>query len=78
MSTSVDDGVAVGVTVDEHALHIRLRDGRTVSAPLADFPRLARATVEERADWRLIGSGEGVHWNRIDEDVSVAGLLARH
>jgi hypothetical protein len=77
MSTSIDDEVAVGVTFDDREMHVRIRDGRTISAPLAWFPRLASATAAERTDWRLIGSGEGLHWNRLDEDVSIAGLLHR-
>lgn len=75
VSISVDDAVAVGVTFDAHEMHVRIRDGRTITAPLTWFPRLARATAAERADWRLIGSGEGIHWSRLDEDVSIAGLL---
>lgn len=77
MSISVDDAIAVDVSIDEHELHVRIRDGRTISAPLARFPRLAGATAAERADWRLIGSGEGIHWRRLDEDISTAGLLPR-
>lgn len=75
MSISVDDAVAVDVTIDDHEMRVRIRDGRTISASLEQFPRLARASVEDRAEWRLIGSGEGIHWNRLDEDVSIAGLL---
>lgn len=77
MSNSVDDAVAVDVTIDDDALHVRIRDGRTISAPLDGFPRLASANASDRADWRLIGSGEGIHWNRLDEDVSISGLLRR-
>lgn len=75
MSISVDDAVAVDVTIDDHEMHVRIRDGRMISASLEQFPRLARASVEDLAEWRLIGSGEGIHWNRLDEDVSIAGLL---
>lgn len=75
MSISVDDAVAVGVSFDDREIHVRIRDGRTISAPLAWFPRLATATAAERRDWRLIGSGEGIHWSLLDEDVSIAGLL---
>ena len=77
MSISVDDAdaVAVDVTIDDHEMHVRIRDGRTISASLEQFPRLAWASVEDRAEWRLIGSGEGIHWSRLDEDVSIAGLL---
>jgi hypothetical protein len=77
MSISVDGAVAVDVTIDDHEMHVRIRDGRTISAPLERFPRLARASVEDLAEWRLIGAGEGIRWNRLDEDVSIAGLLRR-
>ena len=51
-------------------------DGRTITVLLAWFPRLARGTPAERAKWRLIGRGEGIHWPELDEDISVASLLA--
>jgi hypothetical protein len=76
MSISVKlDSTAVDVTVTEVDLHVVLADGREVSAPLAWLPRLREATPEQRANWRLIGRGEGIHWPDIDEDVSVASLL---
>ncbi|WP_426171811.1 DUF2442 domain-containing protein [Microbacterium sp. DWRC1-3] len=75
MSTSVDDAVAVGVVIDERELHVRMKDGRTISVPLDWFPRLAAASVAEHAVWRLIGVGEGIHWPQLDEDVSIADLL---
>lgn len=81
MSTSVSEGrtaLAIGVTVTEDALMLELADGRSVSAPLAWYPRLLHGTAAERAAWRLIGRGEGVHWPALDEDISVAGLLAGH
>ena len=52
-----------------------LSDGRIISVPLAWFPRLVSATVEERGHCRLIGAGEGIHWPVLDDDVSVEGLL---
>ncbi|MBI1354251.1 MAG: DUF2442 domain-containing protein [Acidobacteria bacterium] len=67
---------AVALRIDSEALTVHLSDGRTISAPVAWFPRLAHATQEERADWRLIGQGEGIHWPAPDEDISVEGLLA--
>ena len=70
--------LAVGVSVTEDALHVVLADGREVSAPLAWFPRLANATEQERNRWRLIGSGFGIHWPDVDEDISVERLLAVH
>jgi hypothetical protein len=67
---------AESVTVTEDTLSVDLSDGRTISVPLAWFPRLLHASQEERINWRLIGKGQGVHWEDIDEDISVEGLLA--
>ncbi len=64
------------VTVTEDSLSVDLSDGRTISVPLAWFPRLLHATPEERKNWRFIGKGQGIHWKDIDEDISVEGLLA--
>jgi hypothetical protein len=64
------------VTVTDEALVVDLTDGRTVSVPLAWFPRLLHGTPEERNHWRLIGRGEGIHWPDLDEDISVQNLLA--
>jgi hypothetical protein len=50
-------------------------DGRTISVPLAWYPRLLAATDEQRASWRVAGGGFGIHWPDIDEDLSTAGLL---
>ena len=70
----VPDVVEVEVTDD--ALIVELNDGRAISAPLAWFPRLLHATPKERGSWRLIGRGQGIHWEDLDEDISVEGLLA--
>jgi hypothetical protein len=67
---------ARSVTLNDEALTVDLADGRTITAPLAWFPRLAHGTAAERANWRLIGGGEGVHWPDLDEDISVESLLA--
>lgn len=64
------------VTVTDDALTVECSDGRTLSVPLAWFPRLLHATRKERGNWRLIGKGRGIHWSDIDEDISVEGLLA--
>lgn len=67
---------AENVSVTEDSLSVDLSDGRTISVPLAWFPRLLHATPEERKNWILIGKGQGIHWKDIDEDISVEGLLA--
>jgi hypothetical protein len=66
---------AQNVKVTEDALIVDLSDGRTVSVPLAWFPRLLHGTPEERNNWRLIGDGEGIHWQALDEDISVENLI---
>ncbi len=63
------------VWFDSDMMHVRLQDGREISAPLEWFPRLRNATAEQRKKWRLIGRGVEIHWKDIDEDVSVADLL---
>ena len=73
-SKPVADAVDVSFTDDE--LTVTLADARRVSAPLEWFPRLLRATPEQRANWRLIGRGVGIHWKDVDEDISVRSLLA--
>lgn len=64
------------VSLTEDALVVELIDGRTITVPLTWYPRLAHGTHTERAHWRLIGEGEGLHWPDLDEDISVEGLLA--
>jgi hypothetical protein len=63
------------VNATEDALTVDLVDGRTITVPLAWYPRLAHGTPEERNNWQLIGSGEGVHWPDLDEDISVENLI---
>ena len=63
----------VGVTDD--TLSVDLSDGRTISAPLAWYPRLLHGTKKERNSWRVIGKGYGIHWKDLDEDISVENLL---
>ena len=60
--------------VTEDTLSAELRDGRTISVPLGWFPRLLHAKQRERANWRLIGRGQGIHWPDLDEDISAKGL----
>ena len=64
------------VRVTGDTLHVDLSDGRTISVPVAWYPRLAHASADERREWRLIAQGRGIHWESIDEDISVEGLLA--
>lgn len=64
------------VSVTDDSLVIDLVDGRTICVPLAWYPRLAHGGPDEKAEWKLIGRGEGIHWPRLDEDISVADLLA--
>ena len=71
----VTDERVLDVRFDEHSLIVDLMDGRTISAPLAWYPRLSRATVEARAHWKRGGGGYGIHWPDIDEDLSTEGLL---
>jgi hypothetical protein len=72
----VREALATRVEVNEDTLSVELADGRTIAAPLAWYPRLAHATADERSSWRLIGGGVGIHWPAVDEDISVANLLA--
>ncbi|MBI3207023.1 MAG: DUF2442 domain-containing protein [Myxococcales bacterium] len=67
---------ATGVIVTDDTLSVDLTDGRSVSVPLAWYPRLAHGTPAERENWRVIGQGEGIQWPDLDEDISVEGLLA--
>jgi hypothetical protein len=77
VSTSAPEqprAIDVGFVDDD--LVVNLADGRSVHVPLAWFPRLAEAKHEDLEDWRLIGHGVGIHWPRLDEDLSVSGLLS--
>jgi hypothetical protein len=67
--------LAVNVTCTEDGLNVLLADGREITVPLVWFPRLQRATVQERGNWRMIGGGIGIHWEDIDEDISIESLL---
>ncbi len=67
---------ALNVVITDDTLMVELDDGRTISVPTAWYPRLLHASKEERNAWRLIGKGNGIHWDSIDEDISIEGLLA--
>ncbi len=77
MSTSAatPEAIATDVSVSDYKLCVSLTDGREIAVPLVWFPRLLSASSQQRANWRLIGRGEGIHWPDVDEDISVAGLL---
>ena len=74
--TEISIPSATHVTVTDDTLTVDLSDGRSISVPLAWYPRLAHGSPEERQSWRLIGRGDGIHWPDRDEDLSVEGLLA--
>ncbi len=67
---------ATKARVNDETLSVDLSDGRTISVPIAWFPRLSHGTSEERNHWRLTGNGRGIHWPALDEDISVENLLA--
>jgi hypothetical protein len=79
MSTSaieVQEARAQNVEVREDSLVIDLTDGRTITAPLAWYPRLWHGNERERARFEIIGDGAYIHWPDLDEDLTVAGILA--
>ena len=75
ISPASPDARATAVVVTDDELIVSLADGRRVAVPLGWFPRLAKATAQERAHWQLLGGGAGIHWPDADEDVSIEGLL---
>ena len=78
MTTSADIAIpmAIGVMLTDDTLRVDLADGRTISVPLAWYPRLVHANPAERANWELIGRGQGIHWPDVEEDISVKSLIA--
>ncbi len=78
MSTSVVkvEPLATDVAFGEDTFCVTLADGRQITVPLEWFPRLRDAAEEQRKQWRLIGGGVGIHWEAIDEDISVESILA--
>lgn len=76
MSTEISASRQVAhVACTDDALTVDLADGRSISVPLAWFPRLLHATQAQREHWQLAGAGYGIHWPDLDEDLSVEGLL---
>ena len=75
ISARIGDERVLDVRFDEASLIVDLMDGRTISVPLAWYPRLLRATPAQREHWEKAGAGLGIHWPEIDEDLSTEGLL---
>ena len=67
---------ALNASLTDDTLSVDLSDGRSISVPIAWFPRLMHSSEQERNNWRLIGKGQGIHWEDVDEDISIEGLLA--
>lgn len=72
---SENDIRVMNVCIDDDRLTVDLMDGRSISVPVAWFPRLAAGTAEQRQNWELCGAGYGIHWPELDEDLSTEGLL---
>ena len=75
ISARITDERVLDVRCDDASLIVDLMDGRTISVPLAWYPRLLKANPEQRAAWEKAGAGYGIHWSEIDEDLSTEGLL---
>ena len=75
LATDVGISRIITVSVTDDTLTAELSDGRTISVPTAWYPRLVHASQEEREKWRAVGNGHGIHWELLDEDISVENLL---
>lgn len=71
----MDNFTARSVWFDDKRVYVELNDGRVVGSPLAWFPRLQHATVEQRNRFELVGGGYGIHWEELDEDLTAEGFL---
>ncbi|MDR9407443.1 MAG: DUF2442 domain-containing protein [Balneolaceae bacterium] len=67
---------ATDIEFTEDSMRVFLEDGREIRVPIEWFPKLRDASTEEKKNWRLIGNGVGIHWESLDEDISVKGLLS--
>ena len=74
LAMKADERVA-SVSFTDDSLSVGLMDGRTISVPLAWYPRLLHASQEQLANWKVAGGGYGIHWPDLDEDLSTEGLL---
>jgi len=72
---NTENAFASEVWFEDSKLYVRLTDGREIGVPIDWFPRLRDASGQARNNWRFIGNGQGIHWEDLDEDLSVAGLL---
>ena len=75
LAVEIRPATARNVVVTDESVTVELDDGRTISVPVAWYPRLLHATPEERNNWRLIAKGEGIHWPDLDEDISIENIL---
>jgi hypothetical protein len=75
LAVEMRPATARNVVVTDESVTVELDDGRTISVPVAWYPRLLHATPEERNNWRLIAKGEGIHWSDLDEDISIENIL---
>ncbi len=76
MLPNIPDVLLKDLHFDHTNMHVNLTDGSTISVPLNWYPRLQNATVEELNDWQIIGHGYGIAWDKIDEHISINGILA--
>lgn len=76
LAADIQEARARHMTVSEEALTVDLVDGRTIIVPLMWYPRLWHGTAEERSHFEIVGDGSYIHWPDLDEDLTVAGLLA--
>jgi hypothetical protein len=74
LALAADERVA-DVEFSDHSLSVALRDGRTITVPLAWYPKLLHASKAARKNWKVSGGGYGIHWPHLDEDLSTEGLL---
>jgi hypothetical protein len=75
LRAEISEPLVEAVVVTDENLSVELTDGRTISVPLAWYPRLLHGTAEERNNWRLIADGEGIHWPDLDEDISAENVV---
>jgi hypothetical protein len=78
LMTEIEIANAISVNLNDEVLSVELDDGRTVSLPISWYPRLYHATTDERLNFRFIGNGSGIHWEDLDEDISIEGIIAGH